>query len=184
MINDELARARAELQVIGAEWALLTSPENVTYVSHYEVPVDYGPLAHLSYGPVVALFGVNEPASVLVANRYYADAAARQSAFDEAIGFGILEVFEPFAPQVARDNFTAALRQALRRVGLSARPVKLAIEERTLPWLRCASFRRNCRRPNWSKRGLPWRGRAWSRPNARWVCCGDRRTWSTSRTRR
>ena len=48
MTNQELARARAELQAIGADWALLTTPENVTYVSHYEVPVEYGPLAQLN----------------------------------------------------------------------------------------------------------------------------------------
>ena len=133
MTNHELARGRAELLATGADWALCTSPENVTYVSHCEVPVDYGPLATLTYGPVMALFGVQEPTSLLVANRYYADAARRQTTFDEVIDFGILEVFAPFAPQAARDNFVAALRQALRRADLGKRPIKLAIEERTLP---------------------------------------------------
>ena len=48
MENLELERARNELKRLGADWALLSSPENVTYVSHYEVPVDFGPLAILS----------------------------------------------------------------------------------------------------------------------------------------
>jgi Xaa-Pro dipeptidase len=133
MTNQELARARAELQAIGADWALLTTPENVTYVSHYEVPVEYGPLAQLNYGPVMALFGINEPTSVLMANRYYAEGARQQSTFDEVIGFGILEVFEPFAPQAARENFIAALRQILSQANLGKQKVKLAVEERTLP---------------------------------------------------
>ena len=47
MENQELERARTQLRHIGADWALLSSPENVTYVSHYEVPVNFGPLADL-----------------------------------------------------------------------------------------------------------------------------------------
>jgi len=133
MTNQELARTRAALTPLGADWALLTSPENVTYVSHYEVPFDFGPLAHLNYGPVMALFAVQETTSLLVANRYYATAARQQTTFDDVIGFGILEVFTPFAKQVRRDNFVAALRQAIKQANMGQGKVRLAIEERTLP---------------------------------------------------
>jgi len=133
MSNHELARARAELHASGATWALLTSPENVTYVSHYEVPVEFGPLAHLNYGPVTALISVEEAETILVANQHYADAARKQSSFDTIIGFGILEVFAPFAKQVGRDNYIAALRQALQQSGIGKQHVKVAVEERTLP---------------------------------------------------
>lgn len=133
MNNQELARTRAELSTLGADWALLTAPENVTYVSHYEVPLDFGPLAHLNYGPVMALFGVQETTSLLVANRHYAAAARQQSPFDEVIGFGILEVFAPFAKQLRRENFVSALRQALRQANLGSGKIRLAIEARTLP---------------------------------------------------
>lgn len=133
MSNQELARARAELATLGADWALLSSAENVTYVSHYAVPIDFGPLAHLNYGPVLALFGVQEPTSLLLTNRYYADSARQQTTFDETIGFGLLEVFAPFEKQVRRDNFIAALRQTLDRSGIGQRKVRLAVEERTLP---------------------------------------------------
>jgi Xaa-Pro aminopeptidase len=133
MTNQELDRARAELQTLGADWALLTSPENVTYVSHYEVPVDYGPMANLTYGPVIALVGIHEPTTLLLANQYYAAAARVQSSFDDVIGFGILEVFAPFAAQAPRDNFVAALQQLLGQAGLGSGKIKLAVEERTLP---------------------------------------------------
>ena len=133
MSNQELARARAKLHDLDADWALLSSPENVTYVSHYEVPIDFGPLAHLSYGPVLALFGVQDEASLLVANRYYANAARQQTSFDEVIGFGILEVFAPFDKQDRYANFVMALRQALQHVGLGGGKIRLAVEERTLP---------------------------------------------------
>jgi Xaa-Pro aminopeptidase len=132
MTNDELGRARAELQPLGADWALLTSPENVTYVSHYEAPVEFGPLAQLNYGPVIALIGVKEPATFLLANRYYAGSARQQSDF-RVIDFGILEVFAPFAPQDGRNNLVAALRQLLQQALFGKSKVKVAIEERTLP---------------------------------------------------
>ena len=134
MNNEELARARAELKRLGADWALLTSPENVTYVSHYEAPVEFGPLAQLSYGPVMALVSADDDGpALLVANHYYAAGARQQTTFDDVIGFGILEVFEPFARQVAHENFVAALRQAFRQAGLGTGAVRLAVEERTLP---------------------------------------------------
>jgi Xaa-Pro aminopeptidase len=151
MVNEELERARAELKKIGADWALLSSAENVTYVSHYEVPIDFGPLAHLSYGPVMALVGVEEPATYLIANSYYAAGARKQTPFDEVLGFDILQVFEPYERQVPGDNFVATVRQAFKQAGLgwrgqwlgqrpatapSRRPataLKLAVEGRTLP---------------------------------------------------
>ncbi len=75
MENLELERARNELKRLGADLASLSSPENVTYVNHYEVPVDFGPLAILSHGPVLALVGVREQGAYLIANNYYAGGA-------------------------------------------------------------------------------------------------------------
>ena len=133
MENLECERAQAELEKIGADFALLSSAENVTYVSHYEVPVDFGPLAHLSYGPVLALFGVRQAGSCLVANNYYAGAARQQTTFDEVVGFGILEVFEPFQRQDPRENFLTAVKQGLHNAGLGQGHTRLAVEEKTLP---------------------------------------------------
>lgn len=132
MSNQELAHARATLQTLNVDWALLSSPENVTYVSHYEVPIDFGPLAHLNYGPVLALVGIQQDANLLIANRYYAAAARQQSSF-AVVDFGILEVFAPFAKQERRDNFVVALQQALQQIATSQTQLRLAVEERTLP---------------------------------------------------
>ncbi len=133
MENQELERAHEQLKKTGADWALLSSAENVTYVSHYEVPVDFGPLAHLSYGPVLALCSLADGGSTLIANNYYAGAARSQSRFDQVLGFGILEVFEPYTRQPARDNFVAAVGQALQQAGLGQGRPRLAVEEKTLP---------------------------------------------------
>ncbi|RPI53633.1 MAG: hypothetical protein EHM56_07060, partial [Chloroflexi bacterium] len=133
MENQELKRACEQLKKTGADWALLSSAENVTYVSHYEVPVDFGPLAHLSYGPVLALCSLSDGGNILIANNYYAGAARKQSTFEQVLGFGILEVFEPFARQDARANFVATVRQALQQAGLAHGRPRLAVEEKTLP---------------------------------------------------
>jgi hypothetical protein len=42
MTSEELDHARAELEALGADWTLLSAPENVTDVSHYEAPIDFG----------------------------------------------------------------------------------------------------------------------------------------------
>ena len=133
MANEELGRAQDELRKAGADWALLSSAENVTYVSHYEVPIDFGPLANLSYGPVLALFGVSEPGSFLVANGYYAGGARKQTTFDEVFGFDILQVFEPYESQTPAVNFVNAVRRAFQRAGLEKGQVRLAVEAKTLP---------------------------------------------------
>lgn len=150
MSNLELARTRDELARIGADWALLTSPENVTYASHYEVPVEFGPLAHLNYGPVTALIGVKEEVAILVANQHYAAAARQQSRFD-VTGFGVLEVFEPFAKQHSRENFVAALHQAIRQSGM--RKGKIAVEEKTLPLSVLRTLQEECPDLEWIEGG-------------------------------
>jgi Xaa-Pro dipeptidase len=134
MANEELARAQVELKKIGADWALLSSHENVTYVSHYEVPIDFGPLAHLNFGPVLALFSVANGESYLIANNYYAGAARNQTSFDEVFDFSILEVFEPFNAQDPRINFSETCSKVFKQVGLDKGKLKLAVEARTLPF--------------------------------------------------
>jgi Xaa-Pro aminopeptidase len=148
MTNEELDHARAELEALGADWALLSAPENVTYVSHYEAPIDFGARSHPSYGPVLALVGVREGTALLLANHYYAGAARAATTIDEVIGFGILEVFEPYAPQAPRENFVGTLQEMVRQAGLGSGKVRLAIEERTLSWWCSARWLMLCRRWN------------------------------------
>ncbi len=133
MQNEELARARAELKAVGADWALLSSTENVTYVSHWEVPTQYGPMAHLAYAPSMALFGVEEPASTLLVHSYLAAGARAQSSFDQVLEYNLVALFPPYAQESPRDNFIAMLRRGLKQAGLGKGKIKLAIEEGSLP---------------------------------------------------
>jgi Xaa-Pro aminopeptidase len=133
MQNEELARACVELKAVDADWALLSSTENVTYVSHWEAPTQYGPMAHLAYAPSMALFGVEEPASFLLLHNFLAAGARVQSALDQVLEYNLVPLFPPYAQESPRDNFIAMLRHGLRQAGLDKGRVKLAIEEGSLP---------------------------------------------------
>ena len=130
MSNQELERAQAELKRIGADWALLSSCENVTYVSHFEVPVDFGALAAMTHSPCLSLFSIDGTASCIIVSSFYGDWAAAQNALDEVVTY---EVFGQWEPLSARDNFLEALRGVLKDLGVGTGKGKLAIEEKTLP---------------------------------------------------
>ena len=130
MSNQELAKARAQLRALGADYALLSSGDNVTYVSHFEVPVEFGALATLSFIPPLALIGVRDSAAVLVTPSFY-EAGARQP---EA-GFDV-RGYEPvnwFTPVDGRQNFLGLLRDSLKQAGLAQGAPRLAVEEKSLP---------------------------------------------------
>src|SRR3954470_10554646 len=100
--NLELSRTRAELKALGADFALSTSGENVTYVSHYEVPVDFGPAAAQRYVPPMAFFDVNGSGSSLIVSDSYAAGAKQNSALDEV---HVHECFLLDRPVSPRENF-------------------------------------------------------------------------------
>lgn len=133
MQNEELARARAELKAIGVDWAMLSSTENVTYISHWEVPTQYGPMAHLAYAPSMALFGVEEAGSCLFVHNYLAAGARAQGAFGQVLEYNVVPLFPPYAPESPRDNCIAMLRRGLKQAGLDRGKATLAIEEGSLP---------------------------------------------------
>lgn len=129
MSNLELDKARAELKAIGADFALLSSSENVTYVSHFEVPVDFGANATFAAAPPMALIGSHDSTAALLLTNSYEGGAKRQNT-----GFDVRS-YEPVswdAPVDNRLNYLNLLRDALQQASLSG-TVKLAIEERTLP---------------------------------------------------
>ncbi len=130
MSNQELERARAELKDIGADFALLSSGDNITYISHYEVPVDFGASATLSFGPPLAAISLHDSSAALVIPNSY-EAGAKQQSSDFEVN-----CYEPvnwFVQIDGRANAINLLRHTLKNMGLDHKPVKLAIEEKTLP---------------------------------------------------
>ncbi len=130
--NQELARARAELKQIGADYALLSSGDNITYVSHWEVPVDFGATATLNYAQPLAFLGVGDSASSLIVAGSYEGWAKQQATVDEVASWdsNVIGV----APISPKDNFQQAFRAALKKAGITgSTKAKLAIEEKSLP---------------------------------------------------
>ena len=130
MLNEELERARNELRKAGADWALLSSREDVTYVSHFEVPVEFGFYADLAYSPCLCLFGVGDSASCLLIPSYYQGRVTEPDAVAEVLVHDVIGALDSVP---ARENYLASLRDALSSAGLRNGKAKLAIEERTLP---------------------------------------------------
>lgn len=130
MSNQELERARAALKAIDADYALLSSGENITYASHYDVPVNFGALAALSYAQPMAFVGVNDSTACLLVSGFYAPNANAQAEGFEALAH---DVFSAEVDLPARDNFVDSVRAALNQAGLKNGSPRLAIEERTLP---------------------------------------------------
>ena len=126
--NEELSRARANLRHLGADFALLSSAENVTYVSHWEVPVDFGPSSAMRYVQPMALIGVGDSASSLILSDSYAADAREHSLLDEVHAHPVFVLERPVSP---RDGFLDSLRDVLTAAGLSGG--KLAVEMASLP---------------------------------------------------
>jgi Xaa-Pro aminopeptidase len=128
MSNQELEQTRAELRSLGADYALLTSGENITYVTHYEVPTEFGALATLSFAPPLALMNAHGTTAILLVPNFYESAAKAQCDGFEVISYEAVNWFEP---SDGRTNFLKLLRDTLRTAGLSG-AMKLAVEEKAL----------------------------------------------------
>ncbi len=130
MSNQELERARGELQAIGADFALLSSGDNVTYVSHFEVPVDFGASATLACAPPMAAINVKDGATALIIPNSYEKDAKQQS---ESVEVQSYTPVDWWVPTDGRANYINLLRDTLKQLGLGRSVVNVAIEERTLP---------------------------------------------------
>ena len=128
MSNQELERARSELRGIGADFALISSGENITYLTHYEVPTEFGALATLAFSPPLALIGARDTTAVLLTPGFYEAAAQAQSSGFEVVSY---EPVNWFTPTDGRQNFLTMLQNALQNAGISG-SAKLAVEEKTL----------------------------------------------------
>jgi Xaa-Pro aminopeptidase len=92
-------------------------------------------MAHLAYGPSLALFAVREQGSLLLVHNYLAEGARGQTAFDEVMGYDLVPLFPPYAQASPRDNFMGMLAAALKQAGLAGKGVTLAVEDNWLPLL-------------------------------------------------
>lgn len=128
-INEELARANQALAAAGCDAALLSSLANVTYVSHFEVPVPIGAGAEFAYGAPLALCGRAASGGCLVVP----DGAAAASAQALVGDMLVFDTFDGFMAKDSRASFLASAGEALRQAGLGGGPAVLGVEFRSLP---------------------------------------------------
>ncbi|HET8523916.1 MAG TPA: Xaa-Pro peptidase family protein [Thermomicrobiales bacterium] len=129
--SEERARAGTALAAAGCDFALLSSPENVTYVSGYEVPVQFGAHTELSYGLPLALCAARDSASWLIVSNGAAGAAAEQAPSMNVLTFG---GFDGFEATDFRACYLDAIANALHQAGLNHASATLGIEARALPY--------------------------------------------------
>jgi Xaa-Pro aminopeptidase len=133
MAAAEIQRACEQLRSIGADFALLTSIPNVTYLSGWEVPIEVGPVAEftgwLPFGFV--LLSVRDASGCLLVPEALGKPAANSNRLERIVTFSEFGHFEAVDTET---NFINAIRQILRDAGLSSGG-RLAIEPRTLPAL-------------------------------------------------
>lgn len=128
--NEELGRANAALAAAGCDFALLSSLANVTYVSHFEVPVPIGAGAEFAYGTPLALCATGGAANCLIVPDGSAAAATAQSGLGELLVF---DTFDGFTAKDSRASFLARIAEGLRQAGLGRGAAVLGVEFRTLP---------------------------------------------------
>jgi Xaa-Pro aminopeptidase len=125
--NEELARVRAELAALGADFALITSDENVTYISQWEVPVDFGPSSATRYVAPLAYFGVGDDVGGLIVSDSYAGGARQHNTLGDVLTYPSFSVDGPTNP---REGFLDALRGVLSAADLGS--ATLAVEMKSL----------------------------------------------------
>ncbi len=133
MAREELTRALSALAEAGADWALLASIENVTYVSGWEAPTAYGPMAHLAPVPSLALLNVADGRAFLLVHGFFVAGARQAAAVDGVFSYELIQLFPPYAAESPRDNFVQAFSNLLADAGLKGG--RVAIEEGAVPAL-------------------------------------------------
>jgi Xaa-Pro aminopeptidase len=128
---EEVQRTSAALSREGIDFALLSSPTNVTYAAGFEAPMALGPIWDVaSWLPLVLALVSADGSGALVAADAYVPAAGK-SWFEEVNSFDSLGHFEELDPPA---SFREALRSALRTAGLDAGRAVLGVEP-SLPLL-------------------------------------------------
>jgi Xaa-Pro aminopeptidase len=133
MTTEELKRACVNLRGTGLDFALLSSHENIAYVSGFDEPVPIGAPRDFSGGFPLAMVILNakeETGTLLVADTY-GGLASEQSTLGTPVKYPIFDSFSPVDPVL---SFVKAVKGILVGAGLpeNAR-AKVGVELETLP---------------------------------------------------
>lgn len=129
--NEEWEQADSACAGAGMHAVLLSSLEDVTYVSGFEVPVPVGAGVELAYGIPLALCSVGDAHGWLVIPNGLARQALTQSRLNETLAF---DTFDSFQSTDSAASFLDYLRRALCAAGLANRRATLGVQARSLPF--------------------------------------------------
>jgi Xaa-Pro aminopeptidase len=133
MANEELRKACRSLRGAGFDAALLTSREDVVYVSGFDEPVPIGSPPDVAGGLPLALAVLDgrEERGVLIVTEGYGEQAARQNRLAGTLRYS---TFSMVSPVDASRNLFDVVREALRGVGLAGSSrARLGVAFETLP---------------------------------------------------
>jgi Xaa-Pro aminopeptidase len=140
MADEQFRKACLSLKNAGLDFALLSSHENITYVSGFDEPVPIGSPRDFSGGfPLaIAIVNVREESGVLLVADTYGGLASAQSRLGKPVTFPIFDSFSVVDPG---RSFVDALKGGLRTAGLAeSSRAKVGIESMTLPALAAGLF--------------------------------------------
>jgi len=129
---EELKKVCAALKERDIDFALLSSHENITYVSGFDAPVQIGAGNDFAGGfPLqLALINANAESGRLIVADVNSKLASDQSKLGEPLVFSI---FNHFSPLEAVSSYKDCVRDALYDAGLRNSHAKIGIEFETLP---------------------------------------------------
>jgi Xaa-Pro dipeptidase len=129
--EEELEKTCAYLQRNGIDAALLTSMENVTYVSGFEVPIHVGPShAFSGMSPMALVLIVPKERSgwLIVADSFAAK--AKEESLLQVVSF---DTFDSFSAVNSEQSYLELIRSKLEEAGLKQASAVLGIEAPTFP---------------------------------------------------
>jgi len=129
---EELKKACAALKDRNIDFALLSSHENITYVSGYDAPVQIGAANDFAGGfPLqLVLINVNEENGKLIVADMNSKLAINQSKLGDPI---IFSIFGHFSPIDADLNYKNCIKSVMINSGLKYGHPTLGVEFETLP---------------------------------------------------
>ena len=128
-MNQELERTCSALASSGADIAILASVANVTYALGQEVPIPFGAMAELTYGPWLAIIDVSANHCVAIVPNFAVSRFEKENGSISAFGF---DTFDSFASSEPRSTYLALIDQALRQIGVSDQAA-IALESKAVP---------------------------------------------------
>ena len=133
MMTEEFKRACTNLQNDKVDFTIISSHENIVYISGFDTPLPIGAPTDFSGGLPLAIviLNVREENGHLIVADTYKELAKNQSKLEN---FSTFSIFNHFSPTNPVSNFVNSIKNGLHSLGLAGTSsVKIGVEFETLP---------------------------------------------------